>query len=143
MSAFRTSRRVEFADTDMAGIVHFSNYYRYMESVEVEFLRTLGLSVTMRTDAGEKFGFPRVASSCDFLVPVSFMDVLDISIGVERLGTKSVTYRYEFEKAGVLIARGSITAVCCRFRPEKQIEAIPIPESIRAKLAPFVVSTHP
>lgn len=140
MTPFRTSRRVEFADTDMAGIVHFSNYYRYMESVEVEFLRSLGLSVTMRTDNGEKFGFPRVASSCDFLVPVSFMDLLDISIGIERLGTKSVTYRFEFEKAGVLVARGNITAVCCRFRPEQPIEAIPIPESIRFKLEPFVIS---
>ncbi len=140
MNRFRTSRRVEFADTDMAGIVHFSNYFRYMESVEVDFLQSLGLSVTMRTDTGEKFGFPRVSSSCDFLVPVSFMDMLDISIRVERLGTKSVTYRFEFEKAGVLVGRGSITAVCCRFRPEKPIEAIPIPDSIRAKLEPFVIS---
>lgn len=140
MSRFRSSRRVEFADTDMAGIVHFSNYYRYMESVEVDFLQSLGLSVTMRTEAGEKFGFPRVASSCDFLVPVRFMDVLDISIAVVRLGTKSVTYRFEFEKAGVLVARGSITAVCCRFRPEQPMEAIPIPESIRSKLEPFVIS---
>ena len=140
MTPFRTSRRVEFADTDMAGIVHFANYFRYMESVEVEFLRTLGLSVTMRTDAGERFGFPRVASSCDFVVPVSFMDLLDVSICVERLGNKSVTYRFEFEKAGVVIARGRITAVCCRFPPERPMEAIPIPDSIRAKLAAFVIS---
>ena len=40
---FRTTRRVEFVDTDMAGIVHFSNFFRWMESAEVEFLRARGV----------------------------------------------------------------------------------------------------
>src|SRR5213078_989612 len=44
-AVFRTTRRVEFADTDMAGIVHFANFFRYMESAEHEFLRSHGLSV--------------------------------------------------------------------------------------------------
>ena len=44
----RTSRRVEFCDTDMAGIVHFANFFRWMESAEVEFLRSLGLSVAVQ-----------------------------------------------------------------------------------------------
>ena len=40
MSApFRVSRRVDFCDTDMAGIIHFSNFFRYMEFAEVAFLR--------------------------------------------------------------------------------------------------------
>ena len=30
----------EFCDTDMAGIVHFANFFRFMESAEVEFLRS-------------------------------------------------------------------------------------------------------
>ena len=36
---YRTTRRVEFRDTDAAGIVHFSAFFFYMESVEHEFLR--------------------------------------------------------------------------------------------------------
>ena len=36
---FRTTRRVEFGDTDMAGMVHFANFFRFMEAAEVEFLR--------------------------------------------------------------------------------------------------------
>ena len=39
---FRTTRRVELADTDMAGIVHFANFFRFMESAEVDFLRASG-----------------------------------------------------------------------------------------------------
>ena len=40
--AFTMQRRVEFAETDMAGILHFSNYFRFMESVEHAFFRSLG-----------------------------------------------------------------------------------------------------
>ena len=47
MQPFRTTRRVEFCDTDMAGIAHFSNFFRWMESAEVEFLRQRGLSVKL------------------------------------------------------------------------------------------------
>ena len=133
-SPFRTRRRVEFADTDMAGIIHFANFFRFMEAAEVDFLQSIGMSVTMRTDAGERFGFPRVAASCDFIKPVTFLDVLDIAVRVAKIGSKSVTYQFEFAKAGTVIARGQITAVCCRFVPEQPIESIPIPAAIRAKL---------
>ena len=40
MSTFTTTRRVEFGDTDMAGIMHFANFFRFMESAETEFLRS-------------------------------------------------------------------------------------------------------
>ena len=42
VSTFITHRRVEFSDTDMAGIVHFANFYRYMEQAEHDFFRSLG-----------------------------------------------------------------------------------------------------
>ena len=42
---FRTIRRVEFVDTDMAGIVDFSNFFRYMEASVVSFLQSLSLYV--------------------------------------------------------------------------------------------------
>ena len=56
---FATTRRVEFADTDMAGIVHFSNYLRYMEMAEHDFLRSIGFSVN-GTIEGRHVGWPRV-----------------------------------------------------------------------------------
>src|SRR5271167_2282952 len=96
---FRTTRRVEFADTDMAGIVHFSNFFRFMEAAEVEFLRSRGLSVAL-TWEGEKLGFPRVAASCDYLRPVHFEDVVDVAVSLVRLGQKSATYGFEFSLDG-------------------------------------------
>ena len=135
MSApFRVSRRVDFADTDMAGIIHFSNYFRYMEFAEVAFLRSLGLSVAM-TWGEEHLGFPRVSATCDFLRPIRFEDVVDIDVRVERVGSKSVTYAFEFTHEGQTVARGKVSAVCCRVRPGvRAIESVEIPEGIRARL---------
>ncbi len=93
MSSFRTTRRVEFRDTDMAGIMHFSAFFTTLESVEHEFLRSLGLSVVMEDDSGP-LGWPRVSASCDFQGAVKFEDVLDIELSIARLGEKSVTYEF-------------------------------------------------
>lgn len=130
---FRTSRRVEFADTDMAGIVHFSNFFRYMEAAEVDFLASIGLSVSMPGD-GERIGFPRVAASCDYQRPATFLDVIDITVVVHKIGRKSVTYQFEFTKQGEAIASGQISACCCRSVGEHRLEPIEIPAAIRAKL---------
>jgi YbgC/YbaW family acyl-CoA thioester hydrolase len=133
MTPFRTTRRVDFCDTDMAGIVHFANFFRYMETAEVAFLREHGLSVKLALD-GEEIGFPRVAASCDYFKPAHFEDVLDIDVTLERLGTKSVTYLFEFSRQGELLARGRVTSVCCRVATDHKLEAVEIPARLRAVL---------
>lgn len=135
MAIFRITRRVEFCDTDMAGIVHFSNFFRYMEFAEVSFLRSLGLNVAM--EAGlEKFGFPRVAASCDYVKPARFEDELEIAVRVERLGDKSVTYAMEFTCRGAVIARGKVTSVCCQVT-DRGLEAVPIVGVYRERVEAF------
>jgi acyl-CoA thioester hydrolase len=131
---FHTTRRVEFVDTDMAGIVHFSNFFRWMESAEVEFLRARGLSVKLPWE-GQMLGFPRVSASCDYLRPARFQDVLDVAVRVEKIGRKSVTYGFEFSLDGAVIARGRVSSVCCRVRPGHEIESVEIPATLRAVLA--------
>src|SRR5262249_19620250 len=134
MSApFRTCRRVEFCDTDMAGIVHFSNFFRYMEYAEQEFLRSVGLSVSW-TEGGARMGFPRVAASCDFTRPVRFEDVLDIAVTVAQVGSKSVTYRFDFACRGEPVAHGQVSTVCCLKGPDGSLQSIEIAPAIRAKL---------
>ena len=82
---FTTTRRVDFGDTDMAGIMHFANFFRFMESAEIDFLHTVGLTVSWR-EGTVKWGFPRVSVSCDFQKPARFEDVLSIAVSVEKLG---------------------------------------------------------
>ena len=135
-AAFRTTRRVEFGDTDMAGIVHFARFFSFMEAAEQAFLRSLGLSVVMDWE-GERISFPRVSASCDFLRPARFEDVLTISVSIRKIGSKSVSYSFEFFKNDEpdVIARGQLTAVCCHVGPGREIESRPIPDGIRERLA--------
>ena len=133
MTPYRVKRRVEFHETDSAGIVHFYNFFRYMESAEVEFLRSRGLSVTMPWD-GEHIGLPRVSATCDFFKPIRFDEEFEVAVTIERLGNKSVTYGFEFTRGSEVLAKGKVTSVCCRVGPHNELEPIPIPAGYRAKL---------
>ena len=133
MQPYRTTRRVEFCDTDMAGIAHFANFFRWMESAEVAFLRSRGVSVVLPWE-GEHLGFPRVAASCDYLKPVRFDDLLELTVAIERLGTKSITYAFEFFKDGEAVARGQVTCVCCVVGAGQPMRGREIPASFRSLL---------
>ena len=94
---FHTTRLVEFSDTDMAGIMHFSAFFRYMEAAEHELLRSMGFSVYSEID-GHPVSFPRVAASCEYHSPARCEDVLEIDVTVQRVGEKSVTYGFAFSR---------------------------------------------
>jgi YbgC/YbaW family acyl-CoA thioester hydrolase len=134
LGAFRTSRLVEFCDTDMAGIAHFANFFRYMEAAEHAYLRACRLSVFLDWE-GQRISFPRVAASCDYRKPARFADVLDVSVEVEHLGRSSVRYRFTFRRGDDLIAEGRITTVLCRLVAGQAPEAMEIPPPLREKLA--------
>jgi acyl-CoA thioester hydrolase len=133
MTPFSMKRRIEFCETDMAGIVHFSNYFRLMEAAETEFLRSLGLKVSW-SERDEHFGFPRVSVSCDYFKPLRFEDVVEIAVTVEKIGRRSVTYRFDFSLQGALVATGRITAVLCRHLTGQSMQSLDIPDQIRALL---------
>ncbi len=133
-AAFRTTRIVEFGDTDMAGIVHFANFFRFMEAAEHAFLRSMGLSVVMEIDGG-KYGLPRVSASCDYLRPARFGDELTVEVTVVKLGRSSVSYAFDFTRGDEAIARGRVTAVFCRFDAGRP-EACELPAEFRTKLDP-------
>jgi 4-hydroxybenzoyl-CoA thioesterase/acyl-CoA thioester hydrolase len=130
---FRTTRFVEFSDTDMAGIVHFSAFFRYMEGAEHALLRSLGYSVWAEL-GGEVITFPRVAASCQYRAPAHCEETLDIDVSVRRIGTKSVTYGFHFSHEGRDLATGEMTAVCCRIPHGGSPISIPIPEEMADKL---------
>ena len=127
-SQFTTRRRVEFSDTDIAGIIHFASYYRYMEEAEHQFFRSLGLSVMMKRDDGVVIGWPRVSANCTFEAPVLFEYELEIRVDVERKGFKSLTMRYQFYINEKRIAHGRMKIACCLCRHDAPLESIPIPD---------------
>jgi YbgC/YbaW family acyl-CoA thioester hydrolase len=132
-----TNRRVEFVDTDMAGIVHFTNFFRYMEQAEAEFFRAYGFVLASPLVKGEALGWPRVAASCSFKAPAYHNDVLEVRIFVRRRGFKSLTLQFQFWRGTVLIATGQIKTAYCRFRPGQPIESLEIPSEFDAMLGPY------
>lgn len=142
-------RRVELADTDLGGVMHFSNYLRFMESAEHAFFRSLGLS---QAPGPAQVFWPRGRVACEYRAPVRFEDELSIRLLVRARGSRSIDYDFLFHRAGdergKPLAHGSMTAVCTawdaaagRFRamrlpPEvaARIEAAP-PEQLPPPLA--------
>jgi len=137
MSSFSATRRVEFRDTDAAGIMHFASFFPLMESVEHEFLRHLGLSV-LANDGTGPVSWPRVNAQCDFRAATRFEDELTVELRISRLGEKSVTYQFDIRHGEELVAEGKITAVCCRLSTTGgPMTPIPIPPAIAEKFRPF------
>ena len=134
------ARRVEFSDTDMAGIVHFAAYFRYMEAAEHEFLRRLGLSVAGH-GGDAQISWPRVAASCDYAKPARFGDELQLEVRIDHLGTRSVKYRFVIRRGDDELAVGNMTSVCCRILPGELPRSISIPTDIRALLAETMTET--
>lgn len=162
---FQKLERVEFRDTDAAGIAHFSVFFNWMEQSEHAFLRHLGWSVVQPED-GFKISWPRVSAQCDYARPVRFEEVFGVQVDVVKLGRSSCVYRFRFlDAAGVSrladpigdpvggwtsqrdwfqdaavrpFAQGLVTAVCCRVSPDQPHESMEIPGVWREKLQSFV-----
>ena len=136
--AFSVVHKVQFSETDLAGIVHFSNYFRWMEEVEHAFFRALGLSILM--DHGAHTGgakgrltWPRIAVQCEYKGSARFEEDITLTLRITKLGTKSLTYVVEFTRGVEKLATGQITSVCCIMRAEG-FTSIAIPDDLRAKL---------
>lgn len=138
---FKLTRRVEFAETDMAGIVHFANFFRMMEATEHAFFRSLGLTIHGH-DEGGTTGWPRVSASCDFRAPLRFEDEVEIHLLVAEVRTRSIRYVFIFRKVadGTEVARGEVVAVCASVeKTTGRLSAVPIPEAMRASIQPAPV----
>ncbi len=135
---FKTTRRVEFRETDAAGIAHFSSFLCYMEQAEHDLLRTLEWSVMLPHPDTGYLSWPRVHVEADFHGAVQFEDVLDIDVVVSRLGARSVTYSFKFACKGRPIASGKTIAVCCHVGVDRSLESIDIPEPLRSRLERYV-----
>ncbi|MBU6402848.1 MAG: acyl-CoA thioesterase [Verrucomicrobia bacterium] len=134
---FKVTRRVEFSETDMAGIMHFSNFFRFMETAEHGFYRSLGFSVIM-DQFDPPLGWPRVHAACDYQRPVRFEDQLEVHLLVREKKAKALTYRFVFRKLNatppIEVARGELTVVCVAHHRDGRMAAVPIPAGLAAQI---------
>ena len=138
-SEFKLVYGIEFSETDMAGIVHFSNFFKYMERAEHAFYRSLGFSVVAGKDADPPIGWPRVHASCDYRRPLKFEDELEIHLLVEEIKLRSIRYAFRFRKLnGVTepedVASGSMAIACVTRDEGGRMSAVEIPAAVIAKI---------
>ena len=104
----RQKLEVSFGDTDASGWVHFPNIFRYAETVEHSYLRSVGILVFDRNVGG----WPRVNVSCDFKKPLMTGDQIEVLLDISRIGVASITWEFEVLNAdGEIAALGSMTTV--------------------------------
>src|SRR3972149_1498377 len=99
---FRYSRRVEFAETDMAGIVPFSIVFRYMEEAEHALWRAAGLAIAT---PGEEVGWPRVAAAFDYKAPLRFQEEFEVTVEVASVSRRTIDYAFDVILEGRTIGR--------------------------------------
>jgi len=125
----RLTIRVYYEDTDLAGVVYYANYLRFIERGRSEALRDLGIDQTaLKRDLGVVFVVRRL--SVDYLAPAVFDDVLEIRTRVTRLRGASVEMAQEVWRAGECLNRAALTIACMDSvgRPKR------LPEDVRDRL---------
>ncbi|OLC74226.1 MAG: hypothetical protein AUH72_22125 [Acidobacteria bacterium 13_1_40CM_4_65_8] len=129
LSEYRFRRRVQFYETDVAGIVHFSWFFRYMEEAEHALWREAGLSIH---PPDSDIGWPRIATSFEFVRPLRFEDEFDVHLRVAEMTKKTIRYECTLTKNDEQIASGSMTIACVRKKPTMQ--GIEIPQEIADRI---------
>jgi len=126
VSEYRLRRRVQFYETDAAGIVHFSWFFRYMEEAEHALWREAGLSIAPIV---ADVGWPRVAASFDFHRPLRFEDEFDVLIRVAAISEKTMRYVCLITQGAAKIATGTMT-IACVSKGNEPLRAVSIPADI-------------
>ena len=129
--AFTYRRRVQFADTDLAGLVHFSMFFRYMEEAEHALWRAAGLTIAR---AGEVTGWPRLATSFEFKAPLRFEDEFDVYVAVAHVTRKTMEYEFTIERGEIRVGEGRIKTAFVSKRPDEPMRILELPSDIIERL---------
>ena len=129
-SEYRLTRRVQFYETDAAGIVHFSWYFRYMEEAEHALWRMAGLSIH---PPGSEIGWPRVAASFEFRRALRFEDEFEVRLQVAEVTRRTIRYTCLIAQEDTTVAKGDLTIACVLKRPGEPMKSIDIPQEIAAR----------
>ena len=135
---FSIEERVRWGDVDAARIIFYGAYIRFFEFAETELFRAVGLPYGVMFDELDIW-LPRAHLECDFRRAAQLDDLLEVSVYVGRVGTKSLRLNFEVRRKGEheLIAEAHFVLVAVR---QNTFESVPLPEELKRRLAPF---THP
>jgi len=137
-SEVRVRRRVLFSETDAAGLVHFSNFFRYLEDAEHQLWRDAGLSIH---GEASPIGWPRVAASCEFHRPLRFEQEFDVIVRIAEMTKRTIAYTGEISRDGERIATGTWKIACVTRLPDGTIRSADIPANVAERLNSVEIRT--
>lgn len=124
--------RIRWSDCDPLGIVYYGAYLRFFEIAEFEMLRSMGLPYELlRVQHG--VWLPRKALHAEFHRPAAMDEEIAIAASIDRVGTTSITFRFEVTRASDGEPRASATLTVVSVE-KKTMEARPVPDWLREKL---------
>ena len=133
-AAFSLKRRVQFSETDVAGIVHFSNYFRYFEDAEHALWRQAGLSIHPHDSP---IGWPRISASCEYRRPLRFEQEFDIVVHIAEMTRRTIRYSGTIMSNGERVAIADWKIACIARQPDGSMRSTEIPASILERLEPY------
>ena len=133
-----STRRIEFSETDMAGLVHFSNFFKYMETAERDFFEAAGLDL-INSQPGELVGWPRARAECKFSAPLRFGDTIDIHLAVKALKDRAIDYQFRIfrrdaDGGRTQAGKGHMTTIFAQLGEAGALKSVPLTEHIRARI---------
>ncbi|MGJ8649139.1 MAG: acyl-CoA thioesterase [Opitutaceae bacterium] len=133
-----STRRIEFSETDMAGLVHFSNFFRYMETAERDFFEAAGVDL-INTQPGELVGWPRARAECKFSAPIRFGDTIDIHLAVKSMKDRSIEYQFRIfrqnqDGSRTQAGKGQMVTVLTKLTASGELQSIELPTSVRERI---------
>lgn len=132
-AAHRLPVRVYYEDTDLAGIVYYANYLKFIERGRSEWVRGLGIDQTaLRADAGIVFAVRRVEA--DFLRPARFGDDLVVTTRLHSVGGARIIVDQDVSRADERLFQAQVVLVCLG----EDGHAARIPPDLRARLVPAI-----
>lgn len=122
------SRRVDFPMVDMANVAYYPRIYdlahRFFEEAWEDMC-----DVSYPTMVNEmRIGFPVVEITSKFHNPLRYGDIIQAKIWISKVGTKSVTWQYEFRNQNDILLWSSTQVTVCVSMDN--MESLPIPESL-------------
>jgi YbgC/YbaW family acyl-CoA thioester hydrolase len=132
---FRIEERVRWGDVDAARIIFYGAYIRFFEIAETELFRTVGLPYGRMFDELDVW-LPRAHLECDFRQAAQLDDLLEVSVYVGRVGTKSLRLNFEVRRNGdpAIVAEAHFVLVAVR---RNTFDSVPVPDELKRRLAPF------
>jgi YbgC/YbaW family acyl-CoA thioester hydrolase len=133
---FRLRRRVQFYETDAAGIVHFSWYFRYFEEAEHALWREAGMTIHPEDSS---IGWPRISASCEFRKALRFEQEIEVAVHIAEMTNRIIAYAGTITRDGQRVATGTWRIAHVSRQPDGSMRSADVPAAVAERLEPFVV----